>query len=222
MEFNIDAWMNELIAKITEGFTGRIVFIGLQGSFRRNEATERSDIDVILILDELSIHDLQKYGRIVSEMPHSEKACGFVSGLDEITHWDKSELFQFYHDTRPIQGSLDFLLPLFGQEDIRRAVKIGACSLYHTCCHNYLFDHSREILSGVYKSVFFLLQALVYLEEGEYLDQKTELAKRLTGPDLEMLQACMQRPGIPSMPEEQLVTLQKNLLSWCSRLIREF
>ena len=37
-----------------------ICFAGLQGSYAREEATETSDIDVVVILDRLDMSDLQQ------------------------------------------------------------------------------------------------------------------------------------------------------------------
>jgi predicted nucleotidyltransferase len=40
-----------------ETFSERIWFIGLQGSYGRNEANASSDIDMVVILDELHTED---------------------------------------------------------------------------------------------------------------------------------------------------------------------
>ena len=45
-------------------------------------------------------------------------------------------MFQFYYDTTPILGSLDELLDKIAEVDIRRAIRIGACNVYHMCAHN--------------------------------------------------------------------------------------
>lgn len=55
--------------------------------------------------------------------------CGFLSGKDELTNWEPSDLFQFYYDTTPILGTLDELLKMIDQAAIDRAIKIGACIL---------------------------------------------------------------------------------------------
>ena len=56
----ITTWMNEFLSTINEAFGDRVWFVGLQGSYGRGEATETSDIDVVVILDELSITDIHK------------------------------------------------------------------------------------------------------------------------------------------------------------------
>ena len=105
---DIEEWINNYTREILDNFKDRINFIGLQGSYARGEATEESDIDVVVIFDKLSIEDLNNYDEIISKMPYRDKICGFLAGKEEITNWEKSDLFQFYNDTRSIYGELDF------------------------------------------------------------------------------------------------------------------
>lgn len=72
--------MNEFIQKLNEVFANRAWFVGLQGSYGRGEATESSDIDVVVILDELSAEDIQTYNDMLDTLPHRELICGFLSG----------------------------------------------------------------------------------------------------------------------------------------------
>lgn len=48
---DISAWMQNFLQALNETFRDRVWFVGLQGSFARGEATETSDIDVVVILD---------------------------------------------------------------------------------------------------------------------------------------------------------------------------
>ena len=104
MAFSIDRWMEEYRRAAEERFGGRIWFMGLQGSYGRGEATEESDIDVVLILDRLDASDLQEYGCMLDALPERNRICGFVSGREELLAWEPSELFQFCHDTVPGSG----------------------------------------------------------------------------------------------------------------------
>ena len=172
---DINGWMNTFTQKLNEFFANRVWFVGLQGSYGRDEATDTSDIDVVVILDELNALDIQTYNDMLDTLPHRELICGFLSGRDEILHWEPSDLFQFYHDTTPVKGSLDDLLPLIDQVAIDRAIKMGAGNIYHGCVHNMLHEKSEEILKGLYKTASFVVQAIVFKQTGTYLKHQTQL-----------------------------------------------
>ena len=220
MTFHIDEWVLELAEKVKHEYGNRVNFIGLQGSYRRKEANDRSDIDIVVILNELTLSDLEKYRAIISCMPYNEKACGFISGQNEIMHWDKADLFQFYYDTQPVFGSIDSLRPLIGDEDVKRAVKIGACNVYHASCHNYLYENSAELLSALYKSTFFVLQAKYFTKTHHYISSKTELEERLTGLDQEILRICMDRKKLAPMERAELIPYYEKIISWSSTLMQ--
>lgn len=172
---DINVWMNTFIQKLNEVFANRVWFVGLQGSYGRGEATESSDIDVVVILDELSASDIQTYNDMLDTLPHRELICGFVSGKDEIMNWEPSDLFQFYHDTTPIKGSLNDLLTLIDNAAIDRAIKTGAGNIYHGCVHNMLHEKSEEILKGLYKAASFVVQAIVFKQTGNYFKHQNQL-----------------------------------------------
>ena len=74
---DITAWMHNFLQTLNETFANRVWFVGLQGSYSRGEATETSDIDVVVILDELSASDIQKYNTMLGTLSHRELICGF-------------------------------------------------------------------------------------------------------------------------------------------------
>ena len=172
---DINVWMNDFLQKLEEVFASRLWFVGLQGSYGRGEATETSDIDVVVILDELSVSDIQTYQDMLDTLPHRELICGFLSGRDEILNWEPSDLFQFYHDTTAIKGSLDDLLPLIDKAAIDRAIRMGAGNIYHGCVHNMLHEKSEEILKGLYKASSFVVQAIVFKQTGTYIKHQSQL-----------------------------------------------
>lgn len=180
---NIDLWLTEFQTRLDETFANRIYFLGLQGSYARGEATASSDLDVVVIFDELTPADLQAYGAMLDKLPHREKICGFVSGRKELENWERSDLFQFYHDTRPIRGSLDELLPMLDADAVNRAIRIGACNLYHGCVHNLLHGKSEDMVRGLYKSASFVVQAICFRETGRYIRRQSELRELVTGDD---------------------------------------
>ena len=172
---DITVWINVFLKKVNENFGDRVWFVGLQGSYGRGEAKETSDIDIVVILDELSFADIQTYNTMLDFLPHRELLCGFISGKRDIMNWEPSELFQFYYDTTPIKGNLDELLSLIDDTAIDRAIKIGVCTIFHSCVHNMLYEKSEEILKGLYKSASFVVQAICFKQTGKYISRQKDL-----------------------------------------------
>ena len=173
---DISAWMDSFLQALDARFGERVWFVGLQGSYARGEATEASDIDMVVILDELSAFDTQSYNIMLDALPHRESVCGFLSGKNEILNWDASDLFQLYYDTNPIKGSLDELLPRIDDAAVLRAIKAGVCNIYHGCVHNMLFHKREELLRGLYKSASFVIQAICFKQTGRYIRRLKDLA----------------------------------------------
>lgn len=96
--------MGQYCAAVDATFGDRVHFIGLQGSRGRGDHTPTSDIDVVLILDDVTTADLDTYRTVLDRLPHRELTCGFFSGRAEIEHWPAYDLFQFVHDTTPYRG----------------------------------------------------------------------------------------------------------------------
>jgi hypothetical protein len=98
---------------------------------------------------------------MLDNLPHRDLICGFLSGKNEILNWEPSDLFQFCNDTTPIKGSLDEVMAVIDESAVSRAIKIGACNIYHGCVHNMLHEKSEDILRGLYKSASFVVQAIL-------------------------------------------------------------
>ena len=188
MVFVIETWLQDFTKKLFDIFGNRLKFIGLQGSYKRGEAKPESDIDIVIILDKLSFEDLNSYKKIVNSMPDSEKVCGFISGEKEIYNWPKFDLFQLLNDTVSLHGNLQDFIPIIKRNDILNSIKINTANLYHQMCHAYLFENKDvEVLYQGYKSAFFILQALYYSRNTEYIGSKKELVQLLEGEDKEIL-----------------------------------
>ena len=179
---DITSWVQIFLQKLKETFAGRVWFVGLQGSYGRGEATETSDIDIVVILDELSAGDIQTYHDMLDTMTHRDLICGFLSGKKEIVNWEPSDLFQFCHDTTPIIGNLDEVMAVIDEGAVNRTIKIGACNIYHGCVHNMLHEQSEDILRGLYKSAAFVVQAIAFKQNGNYISHQKELLQ-VVSPD---------------------------------------
>ena len=151
---DIQRWMDGFTAAVRDAFGARVRCIGLQGSYARGEARADSDIDTVVILDEWRAADWDRYRVLLDGLPERSRVCGFVSGWAELLAWEPSELFGFYYDTKPWYGDLEALKTRFGPADARRAVRTGACGIYHACAHNRLHERDAVLLQGLYKPLF--------------------------------------------------------------------
>lgn len=210
----IKKWLSHYQEMIEKEFGQRIRFIGLQGSQARGEAKEDSDIDVVLILDRFDYDDLMQYRKLLDQLPEREKICGFVSGEEELRQWDRADLFQFYHDTIPLQGNLQWMEDIITRKDIQRAVHMGACNLYHGCVHNALHSQSAQGLQGMLKTARFILQAKYYLETGVYLKSRAEMMEKMQGMDLEILRGGMHEITVDEFPH-----YARLLMKWAQEII---
>lgn len=215
---DISAWADNFLQALTQNFGERILFVGLQGSYARGEATETSDIDMVVILDEVSVLDIQIYNSMLDTLSHREQICGFLSGKQELLHWEPSDLFQFYNDTKPIKGSLDELLLLLDDAAVNRAIKIGACNIYHGCVHNMLYDKSEEILRGLYKSASFVVQAICFKQTGKYICKQKDLLQMVKSDEQMIVHTFLE------LKAEGLIDFQKMskiLFEWSKKWIIE-
>lgn len=215
-----ESWMTAAVSGLTDAFGGRLKYVGLQGSYRRGEATESSDIDVVTLLDAVGRDDLDRYRGIVHALPEGEKACGFICGTKEFYHWPRHELFPFKMDTRDYYGRLDEFLPPIAREDITENARIGASALYHMLAHSYLYAGAEalaEVLRGGYKSAFFVLQVTNYLKTGDYSNIKRDLAARLVGDEKTIAEISMDFSGrVPAGSEQRAFDL---LFAWCGNIL---
>jgi len=131
-------------------------------------------------------------------------------------------LFQFYHDTTPVFNSIDFLLPLIGKKDIHRAIRIGACNIYHMCGHNMVHEKDAEILKNLYKSAAFTVQAVYYDQTGIYIKQKAELIPVLQPQEREILQTGITLKQQPNIVHTEFKRLSELLFNWAAGLIIEY
>ena len=213
---NITTWLDGFLKALNDTFKGRVWFVGLQGSYGRGEATETSDIDVVVILDELSASDIHKYNTMLDTLPHRELICGFVSGKNELLNWEPSDLFQFYYDTTPIKGSLDELLAVIDGAAIDRAIKIGACNVYHGCVHNMLHEKSDDILRGLYKSASFVVQAIAFKQTGKYIKYQKDLLGVVAADEQKIIETFLKLKNGETV---ELGKMSEELFAWSKKWI---
>ena len=215
---DITTWMNDFLQNLNHTFENRVWFVGLQGSYGRGEATETSDIDVVVILDELSAMDIQTYNKMLDTLPHRELICGFLSGKDDIMNWEPSDLFQFYYDTTPIKGSLDEVLTVVDESAVNRAIKSGACNIFHGCIHNMLHEKSEDILRGLYKSASFVIQAIVFKQNGNYIKHQEELLQAVSSNERGIIETFL---NLKNGGTVDFNSMAETLFDWSKKWIAE-
>lgn len=192
-----EKYVKDLTRLLLENFKSRLVYVGLQGSYLRNEATENSDIDVMVVIDGLTVADLDRYRELIAYVGAPEKSCGFICSEADLAAWNPLEVCNLLHSTKDYYGVLEKLVPACTKEDVRNFAKLSLNNLYHEICHGYIHSsNDRNIikLTGSYKSVFFILQTVEYLRTGNFINTKKELLESLSGRDKMVLQMAMQMP----------------------------
>ena len=218
MMIDISIWIKNFLQTLNETFENRVWFVGLQGSYGRGEATETSDIDIVVILDELSAMDIQAYKDMLDTLSHRELICGFLSGKKEIMNWEPSDLFQFCHDTTPIKGSLDDVMAVISESAVNRAIKIGVCNIYHGCVHNMLHEKSEDILRGLYKSASFVVQAIAFRQTGNYISQQKELLQVVASNEQVIVETFM---NLKNGGTVDFDLMSETLFAWSKKWISE-
>ena len=214
-------WMADVLSQLRETFGTRLQYLGLQGSYRRGEAKETSDIDLIVLLDTVGLADLDTYRAIVHAMPEGDKACGFLCGVRDFKAWPPHELFAFSRDTADHFGRLDDFLPPITRDDIRSGARISASALLHPLTHSYLYANAEAkpaILEQAFKAAFFLMQVVDYLETDQYSGSKHELLARLDGAEKEIIEASLNFPAwLNEHSERQAFAM---LINWSRKVMR--
>ncbi|MDE5984332.1 MAG: nucleotidyltransferase domain-containing protein [Eubacterium sp.] len=214
--FSIDKWLSNYTDLIRKSFADRVEFIGIQGSYARGEATQSSDIDVVLLLNNFSYEDLKTYDNVISALDYREKICGFISGIDEIKNWDRADLFQFYYDTKPLYGNIDWVSSLIEKSDIIRTIHRDACNIYHMCAHNAIHEKSDDILRNILKAAVYLIREKHFYACGTYIRKAAELAELAADEDEEIL--CLY---LENSSKLNLDTASEIIMNWSGRIIKE-
>ena len=207
---DIESWAGELAEKLMRAFGGRLRFVGYQGSYGRGEATEDSDIDMVVILDKVGLKDLEAYRGLVQAMPEGWKACGFICGQRELYHWPGYDLYGLLLDTKPVLGSLLALIPEIDPQ---------ASTLYHMACHSYLYSPDRNgALREMGKPIFFCLRFFAMLRDGSYYASKAELSGVLEGREKELLVLITDR-RLGGFTPEQTERAYRLLIDWSGDML---
>ena len=105
--FSIDEYIDKLIDTLKEAFDERLMYIGLQGSYLRNEETKNSDIDIMAVIDNISVEDLKTYKKALVSIGNFDKSCGFICGKADLGHWNPLEICHLLNTTKDYYGELN-------------------------------------------------------------------------------------------------------------------
>ena len=172
--FDLNEYLQKLIFACKTAFGNRLLYLGLQGSYMRGEAAGSSDIDVMVILDHMSVDDMDV----------------FICGRNEMVRWNPLEVCQLLHTTRDMVGTLAEWLPEASKEDEINYVKFSLGNLYHELCHRYIHadaGENRKCFRNTCKGLFFLIQNLHYLESGNFAVTKKVLSEQVSDEDRAVL-----------------------------------
>lgn len=214
---NCERYITQLILHLKKQFDSRLIYVGLQGSYLRGEATADSDIDIMVIIDKLNVTDLADYRSIIQAMAHFDKSCGFICSKEDMANWNPLEICNLLNTTQDYHGRLQDLVPVHTKEDIRNFIKLSINNLYHELCHRYIHADlamNNAKLPITYKSVFFILQNLYYLKHGKFVGTKAELLPLLDGINHRVLQRLIElNNGVfHNFPDSFEL-----LFTWCQR-----
>ncbi len=217
--YNAQTYLSSLTDALKNAFGERLVYVGLQGSYLRGEATETSDIDPMVVIDLLTRDDLDTYHAIIAQLPDPENSCGFICGRDELAHWNPLEISHLLHTTRDVYGSLAPLVPAYDERDIRSFIQLSIGNLYHELCHRYVHGSTEKNyrnLPFTCKGVFFILQNLHYLRTGVFCTTKKELSAQLAGADFAVMNLCV---TLPQADSYDFANAFEMLLGWCQETL---
>lgn len=217
---NIESYISDQISSLLNSFGSNLLYVGLQGSYLRGEATESSDIDIMVILDSLTVSDLDTYRSVIQSLDHYDQSCGFICSKEDIAAWNPLEICHLIHSTKDYYGKLREFVPAYTEQDIRNFAKISLNNLYHELCHRYIHsstERNAAALPGTYKGVFFILQNLHYLNTGNFVPTKTELLAQLEGKNQAVLKRSMDFIHGESFDFRESYEL---LLTWCQETLQ--
>ena len=217
---NIESYISDQISSLLNSFGSNLLYVGLQGSYLRGEATESSDIDIMVILDSLTVSDLDTYRSVIQSLDHYDQSCGFICSKEDIAAWNPLEICHLIHSTKDYYGKLREFVPAYTEQDIRNFVKMSLNNLYHELCHRYIHsstERNAAALPGTYKGVFFILQNLHYLNTGNFVPTKTELLAQLEGKNQAVLKRSMDFIHGESFDFRESYEL---LLTWCQETLQ--
>lgn len=217
---NIEKYIAELTLSLKEIFNKRLLYVGLQGSYLRKEATENSDIDIMVIIDKLSVSDLKAYRQIIENMEYFDKSCGFICSKEDLLNWNPLEIASLLGSTEDYYGTLSDFTPNYTEKDIKNYIRISLNNLYHEICHRYIHGTKEQNIINLpftYKGVFFILQNIYLLKTGKFILCKADLLCLLNGIDEKVMNKAIELSKNKEYDFDESFSL---LFTWCQETLK--
>ena len=101
---------------------------------------------------------------------------------------------------------------------VNRAIKIGACNIFHGCVHNMLHEKSEDILRSLYKSASFVIQAIVFKQTGNYIVHQNELLQVVASDEHAIVSTFL---DLKKGGTVNFKTMSESLFVWSKKYIGE-
>ena len=173
----------------------------------------------MVVISNMTVADIAKYRKAISSLENYDKSCGFICGIEELQNWNTLEICHILHTTKDYYGTLKKLVPEYTEADVRNFVKMSLGNLYHEICHRYIHAPKEKNISRLpftYRSVFFILQNLYYLNSGKFVGTKKELQEVLSGKDKLVLDTAISLSNGKNFEFDEAFDL---LFTWCKEKI---
>lgn len=190
----LESWLKAYADRMEAAFGERLVLLGLQGSYRRGEATEESDIDLVARAEPGGRGGTAAVPGAGAGAAGGGKGLRLHRGAGRAAELAPVGSLPAGRDVRVLRGRAEAVFPAFTAADARQAAREGAAALYHAACHSFLYgEASGGALAELYKGAFFVLRAAHDARAGYRAVSRRDLLPRLEGDDREILAACIGR-----------------------------
>jgi hypothetical protein len=109
-------------------------------------------------------------------------------------------------------------MAVIDESDVNRAIKIGACNIFHGCVHNMLYEKSEKILRGLYKSASFVVQAIAFRQTGNYFRGQKELLQVVSFDERSVVETFLNLKNGASVDFD---VMSETLFNWSKKWIYE-
>jgi hypothetical protein len=221
----VDGWLDEFVRRMQENFGERLVFVGHHGSWARGEARPDSDIDTMVVLEEVGTEESQAYRDIIRDMTRGgEAVSGLLLSAGEMGAWPGAMRLQFFYGCQVLHGGLEGIAqPPSRRELLDQARRCAAYNLFNAR-HYLLYPHDLGAKVGktvcMFKECLFALQGFLLAETGTFYGRKEDLLEAVTEPeDRAVVEIVRDWSSSAADRAARPEWYFRQLERWCSRMV---